>query len=169
MFVRTPIGPLSLLREVSLHRYFGVFRALLVFVGLGLFASGLNTVASMPMAPPESDGFLEGLAYIHAILVGVIGLVVVQFGYVFPAGSGRFSVGPLATRTAAMRGGIIVLVYLLTAFLMVYAIPFLVPSVTESTTYATGLFVFIIAGGIGTGITVLLKLGNLTQRFLLGM
>lgn len=146
-----------------------MFRALLVLVGVGLFASGLNTVASLPMGPPESDGFLEGLAYIHAILVGVIGLLVVQFGYVFPAGSGRFRVGPLANRTAAVRGGIIVLVYGLIAILMVYGIPFLIPSITESMTYATGLFVFVIACGIGTVITVFLKLGNLTQRLIAGI
>lgn len=142
---------------------------LLVFVGLSLLVHGLYTVASMPMAPPESDGFIQGLAYIYAILVGVVGLLFVQIGYVFPAGNGRFQVGPLANRTVTMRGGITVLTYVLIALLMIYAIPLIVPSVTANATYVTGLFVFAIAGGVGTVITAFLTLGNLTQRVIAGM
>ncbi len=52
---------------------------------------------------------------------------------------------------------------------MVYGIPLLVPSVTASMTYATGLFVFVIAGGIGAVVTVLLTLGNLTHRLITGI
>jgi hypothetical protein len=120
----------------------------------------------MPMGPPESDGFVQGLAYMYAILIGVLGLVLVQIGYVFPAGRGRFRVGPLATRTPALRGGATVLVSVLIAFSMVYVVPTLVPSVTASDTYVTALFVVVIAGGVGAVLSVLLALGNLIQRLL---
>lgn len=151
---------------MSLRRYFGYIRILLVLVGLGFFASGLNTVASMPMGPPESDGFVEGLAYIYAILVGVIGLLLVQIGYILPTERGRFQVGSLLNRGPATRGGLTAIVYLLIAFVMVYGIPLLVPSVTASMTYATGLFIFVIAGGAGLVVAVLLTVGNLTHRLI---
>lgn len=151
---------------MSLHRYFEYLRVLLILVGVGLFASGLNTVASMPMGPPESDGFIEGLAYIYAILIGGIGLLLVQIGYVLPTGSGRLQIGPLTNRSPATRGGITAIVYLLIAFVMVYGIPLLVPGVTASMTYATGLFVFVIAGGAGIVVTVVLTVGNLTHRLM---
>lgn len=147
-----------------LHRYLGFFRALLVGFGLTLFVAGLNTVASTPTPPPESDGFLKGLAYIYALLVGVTGLLVVQIGYALPAGTGWLRTGPLADRSVGTRGVAVVLVYMLMVLLMVYGIPRLVPSVTESTAYATGLFIFGIASGVGGVLALLFVLGGLITR-----
>ncbi|MFC7045850.1 hypothetical protein ACFQH6_10935 [Halobacteriaceae archaeon GCM10025711] len=146
------------------RRYVGLLRGLLMAVGLFLFYAGLNSVARLPPGPPESDGFIRGLAYMFALIVGVAGLLLVQVGYAIPAGTGRFRVGPLAGRSAGLRGGVAVLVYFVVAALMVYGIPAVVPAVTESMTYATGLFVLVIAGVLGTVLAVLFALGGLVIR-----
>jgi hypothetical protein len=139
---------------MSLRRYFGIVRTLLLLVGL-------DAVASMPPLPPESDGFIEGFAYIFALLLGVTGLVVAQVGYALPAGTGRFRVGPLADRSAGVRSGAVVVLYLLIAFVMVYGIPVVVPGVTESMTYGTALFVFAFAAVVGAAVTSVAALSDM--------
>jgi hypothetical protein len=146
---------------MSLRRYFGVVRGLLLLVGIALFVVGLDAVASTSPSPPESDGFVEGLAYIFALISGVSGLVVAQIGYALPAGTGRFRVGPLADRGAGVRSGAVVVLYLLIAIVMVYGIPVIVPSVTESMTYVTALFVFAIAAVVGAVVTGIAALSDM--------
>ena len=126
-----------------------------------LFASGINTVASLSPAPPNSDGFLDGLAYLFSLVLGVAGLLVVQIGYAFPAGSGRFRVGPFVDRSVSVRSGVMVVVYFVTALLMVYGFPMIVPAVTESTTYAAVFIAVGIAAVGGLVLTLLLALGGL--------
>lgn len=125
-----------------------------------LFGSGINTVASLSPAPPNSDGFLDGLAYLFSLILGVAGLLVVQIGYALPAGSGRFRVGPLGDRSVSVRSGVVVVVYFVTALLMVYGFPMVVPAVTESTTYAAVFIVVGIAAAVGVVLTLLLALGG---------
>lgn len=149
---------------MSLHRHLGILRGLLISVGLVLFVAGLDAVASMPTPPPESDGFIEGLTYIFALVLGVAGLLAVQVGYAVPAGTGRFEFGPLADRSPGLRSGVAVLVYLSIAVLMVYGVPVVVPSVTESMTYATGLFVFAIAAIVGSVIACCLAAAGFLTR-----
>lgn len=126
-----------------------------------LFVSGIDTVASLSPAPPNSDGFLDGLAYLFSLILGVAGLLVVQMGYAFPAGSGRFRAGPLVDRSVSVRSVVVVVVYFVTALLMVYGIPMVVPAVTESTTYAAVFIVVGIAAVVGLVLTLLLALGGL--------
>jgi hypothetical protein len=150
---------------MSLRRYFWIVRALLLLVGGGLFVAGLDAVASTSPSPPESDGFVEGLAYIFALISGVTGLVVAQIGYALPAGTGRFRVGPLADRSVGVRSGAVVVLYVLLALVMVYGIPVIVPSVTESMTYVAALLVFAIAAVVGVVVAVVAGSADL----LLGM
>lgn len=149
---------------MSLHRYLGLVRGLLIVVGGGLFVAGLDAVASLPPSPPQSDGFIEGLTYLFALLLGVGGLLAVQVGYALPAGTGRFRFGPLSDRSPGLRAGIAVVCYVSIGLLMVYVVPVVVPSVTENMTYATGLFVFGIATIVGSVVAlVLASAGFLVQ------
>lgn len=163
MFTRKAIPGRLPVINVSPFRYFGILRAFLLLVGLWLVATALHSVASTP-PPPNSDGFLEGLGYLNALISGVFGLLVIQIGYALPAGIGRFRFGPLANRSAATRGGVTVVVYVLVALLMVYGIPPVVPGVTESATYVTGFFLVSIASGIGVLIVILLVFVGLMFR-----
>lgn len=133
-------------------------------VGLALVAAGLDTVASTASAPPDSDGFIQGLAYLFALILGVSGLLAVQIGYALPAGTGRLRVGPLADRSAGARAGVTVLLYALVVLVMVYGVPAVVPSVTESTTYATGLFFVAIATVVGAVLALLFALAGAVLR-----
>lgn len=149
---------------MSLREYLGPVRLLIVLVGLGLFAAAIETVASLPPAPPNSDGFVEGLAYIGSLLLGVAGLLLVELGYAIPAGIGRFRRGPLADRSSGLRAGTAVLAYVGVAVLMVYGIPFLIPSVTESMAYVTGFMVLAVSAGAGAVLALVLFVGGILFR-----
>ena len=164
MFGRRVIRRLRASVAVAVSRYLGLVRGVVVGIGLLLFIAGLNTVASMPPAPPESDGFVHGLAYMGALILGVAGLILVQIGYSLPSGTGQFQVGPLADRSTGLRSGVTVLLYFGTAAVMVYGLPHVVPSVTESTTYVTGLFIIVIAGVLGVLYTVLVSIAGFLIR-----
>lgn len=161
MFGKGDILVLPLRQSMSIRRFFGLIRILLVGIGLSLFAAGIDTVASMPQAPPTSDGFPQGLGYLFSLVLGVSGLLVVQIGYAFPVGIGRFRGGPLVDHSAGARSGVVVVVYFMTALFMVYVIPALFSSVTGSPTYITGFLVFVFATVSGLGLTFLLTFGGL--------
>lgn len=149
---------------MSLQQYLGPVRFLFVLLGLGLFAAAIETVASLPPAHPNSDGFVEGLAYIGSLLLGIAGLLLVELGYAIPAGVGRFRGGPLADRSSGLRAGAAVLAYLGIVVLMVYGIPFVIPSVTESMAYATGLMIIASSAGIGAVLALGLFIGGMVFR-----
>lgn len=149
---------------MSPRSYLGLVRALLVAIGVLLYALGIDTVVTTP--PPESDGFLRGLTFVVSLVVAALGLLVVQFGYAVPPGTGRFRTGPLADRSAGLRSGVVALLYVGAGSLLVYGVPALFPGVKGSTAYVVGLLAFFVAGVIGAVLSVLYALGGrLFRRF----
>lgn len=149
---------------VSFKRYYGFLRALLMVMGLALVAAGVDTVASLPSGPPADDGFLDGLAYLAALVLGSAGLVVIQLGFALPPGVGRFRGGPLADRTAGARSGAVVVAYVVALALGVYVIPVFVPSVTGSPAYVTLVVCSVIATVVGVAVTLVVTIGGVLYR-----
>lgn len=149
---------------MSPRRYLGLVRALLVAAGVLLFALGIDTVVTTPPPPPDSDRFLEGLTFFVSLVVAALGLLVAQVGYAVPAGSGRLRAGPLADRSAGLRGGVAALLYVAAGLLLVYVVPAVLPAVTESTPYVVSLLALFVAGVLGAVLSVLYALGGRLLR-----
>lgn len=58
-------------------------------VGAALVAVAVVGTVTMPPPPPESDGFVAGLATIALYVVGWIGVLVASLGLAIPPGEGR--------------------------------------------------------------------------------
>lgn len=71
----------STARETAL----AVARVVLVVAGLGVVAATVLTLVSMPPSPPESDGFVRGLAWIFGSVIVVLALGAAALGVALPS------------------------------------------------------------------------------------
>lgn len=71
----------STLRDYALT----AIRVVLIAAGLLVAAAIVYGLATMPPAPPDSDGFVSGLAYLFGSIIFVLALGVAGLGVVLPS------------------------------------------------------------------------------------
>lgn len=60
-------------------------RALLVVVGVAVAAATVHSLATMPPAPPDSDGFVHGMAFFFGSIIVIFALGAAGLGVVLPS------------------------------------------------------------------------------------
>lgn len=157
-------------RIVSLRRYFGVLRAILLLAGGVAFCWAVYTGATLPEPPPNSDGLPTGFAVAFVLVGQSVGAVLAHVGYALPAGIGRFRFGPLADRPAVVRAAAATGAFAALVFLLLVAgwlLPDSMPSVVTGT-YAFTWLGGVVGGAVGLLLTALLAVGTATVRLFRG-